>query len=138
MKNILYLKFFLTLKENSFKKYEGFFLKMEIKKVKHGKLDKSNRVCMRSILLYLLLLSCSSGDNRNYYLPPTSTPSYNLENNKIFSSTKKTDTTSFPLEVSTFSFFNLKESVEESATPQGICWENANHPYMAQKHLKTS
>lgn len=96
---------------------------MEIKKVKHGKLDKSNRVCMRSILLYLLLLSCSSGDNRNYYLPPTSTPSYNLENNKIFSSTKKTDTTSFPLEVSTFSFFNLKESVEESATPQGICTE---------------
>lgn len=96
---------------------------MKIKKVKNGEINRLNKVCIKSILLYLLLLSCSSGDNRNYYLPLTNTPSYNLENYKNFSSTKKTDTTSFPLEVSTFSFFNLKESVDARATPQGIYTE---------------
>lgn len=77
----------------------------------------------RLIAIILTLISCSGSNTRitNFY--KDNAPTYEALPGHLFLSTKKTSNSFFPLEVSTFSYANFKESVENGDYPSNIYTE---------------
>ena len=106
-----------------------------------NKLILSKIVKFIIILVYLLMFYCSSRNN-SYYQNQIIIPEYNLNHSSNFKNTKTVDTSSYPLESSTFSFYQLKEAIDNSNYPSQVYTEELlnhfsyNYPkYSNQKNL---
>lgn len=77
----------------------------------------------RLITITLISISCSGTNTRNFSYQRENQPRYEAIPDSNFLSTKKTNKSYFPLEVSTYSYTNFKESVENGYYPTKIYTE---------------
>lgn len=77
----------------------------------------------RLMAIILILLSCSGANTRKTIFYKDNAPTYDALLGQVFLATTKTNNSSFPLEVSTASYTNLKDSVENGNYPSNIYTE---------------
>ncbi len=74
-------------------------------------------------LIVVFFLSCSGYNTKTNFYKQETTPSYETLSGKDFTSTKKASISYFPLDVSTTSYMNFKNSVENFNYPSNIYTE---------------